>query len=213
MSTSREGPTRSQRDPDLAAAETAMRRAAHRARQRAEQQRGPATPKPVNATLGALPTAADTATHLDPSRPRPPAVDTASKGRGNDDAGTAYVTATIRNPADPDRAWEGLFRVDTGTTDSLVPRPQLEAIGLGPKGRRLYALADGHEITAPITTADIEFMGETVGGTVLFGDADAQPLLGATALASAGIEVDPDTKALHRLPAVRLKPLREPTGG
>ena len=56
-------------------------------------------------------------------------------------------------------------------------------------------------------------MGETVGGTVLFGDADAQPLLGATALASAGIEVDPDTKALHRLPAVRLKRLREPTHG
>ena len=213
MSTSHEGSTRSQRDLDLAAAETAMRRAAHRARQRAEQQRRPAKPRPANITLSVLLTAADTALHRHPSRLQPWSVDAGSKGRRSDEAGTTYVTATIRNPADPDRAWEGLFRVDTGTTDSLVPRPRLQEIGLRPKAHRLYTLADGREITAAITTADIEFMGETVGGTVLFGDADAQPLLGATALASAGIEVDPDTKALHRLPAVRLKRLREPTHG
>ena len=28
--------------------------------------------------------------------------------------GATHVTVTIRNPADPDRAWEGLFRVDPG---------------------------------------------------------------------------------------------------
>ena len=47
------------------------------------------------------------------------------------------------------------------------------------------------EITMEITTADIEFMGEPVGGTILFGDANARPTLGATALASVGIERDP----------------------
>ena len=56
------------------------------------------------------------------------------------------VTVTIRNPADPDKTWEGLFLVDTGTTISLVPRPQLEAIGLKPKGKRIYELANGCEI-------------------------------------------------------------------
>lgn len=59
-----------------------------------------------------------------------------------------------------------------------------------------------------ITTADIEFMGEIVGGTIRFGDAEAGPLLGTTALASVGIEVDPNTQRLKRLPAVRLKSLR-----
>ncbi len=44
--------------------------------------------------------------------------------------GATHVTVTIRNPAEPDRTWEGLFLVDTGVTDSLVPRPYLEAIGL-----------------------------------------------------------------------------------
>ena len=122
--------------------------------------------------------------------------------------GATHVTVTIRNPADPDRAWEGLFLVDTGATDSLVPRPHLEAIGLRPKGHRVYELANGDELKMEITTADIEFMGEIVGGTVLFGEADTEPLLGVTALESVGIEVDPTNQRLKRLPAVRLKTLQ-----
>ena len=122
--------------------------------------------------------------------------------------GATHVTVTIRNPAAPERAWEALFLVDTGATDSLVPRPHLEAIGLKPRGRRVYELADGREITMDVTVAEIEFMGETVGGTVLFGEPDAEPLLGVTALESVGIEVDPVNQRLKRLPAVRLKRLR-----
>ena len=122
--------------------------------------------------------------------------------------GATHVTVTIRNPADPERAWEALFLVDTGATDSLVPRPHLEAIGLKPRGRRVYELADGREIAVDVTVAEIEFMGETVGGTVLFGEPDAEPLLGVTALESVGIEVDPVNQRLKRLPAVRLKQLR-----
>ena len=121
--------------------------------------------------------------------------------------GATHVTVTIRNPADPDRAWEGLFLVDTGATDSLVPRPRLEAVGLEPKGRRSYELADGSEITVDVTTADLEIMGETVGGTILFGEPDAEPLLGVTALESAGMEVDPVNQRLKRLPSIRLKAL------
>ncbi len=64
------------------------------------------------------------------------------------------------------------------------------------------------KIRMDITTADIEFMGEIVGGTILFGEADVEPLLGVTALESVGIEVDPTTQRLKRLPAVRLKSLR-----
>ncbi len=122
--------------------------------------------------------------------------------------GATHVTVTIRNPAEPHKTWEGLFLVDTGATDSLVPRPHLESIGLIPKGQRVYELTDGSEIRMDITTADIEFMGEIVGGTVLFGEANAEPLLGVTALESVGIEVDPLNQRLKRLPAVRLKSLQ-----
>ena len=119
--------------------------------------------------------------------------------------GVTPVTVTIRNPAELGRSWEGLFLVDTGAIDSLVPRPHLEAIGLKPKAQRVYELADGSEIKMDITTGDIEFMGEIVGGTIIFGDADAEPLLGVTALESVGIEVDPRNQRLKRMPATRLK--------
>ena len=119
--------------------------------------------------------------------------------------GVTQVTVLIRNPAEPDRTWEGLFLVDAGAIDSLVPRPQLEAIGLRPKRQRVYGLADGSETRLDITTADIEFMGEIVGGTIVFGAEDAEPLLGVTALESVGIEVDPRNQTLKRLPTTRLK--------
>jgi clan AA aspartic protease len=126
--------------------------------------------------------------------------------------GVTHVTVTIRNPAKPELAWEDLFLVDTGATDSLVPRKHLEALGLQPKGQRVYELADGSELKMDVTTADIEFMGEIVGGTIIFGDSDAEPILGVTALESVGIEVDPRNQRLKRLPAVRLKSLRDQRG-
>ena len=124
--------------------------------------------------------------------------------------GVTHVTVVIRNPADPEKTWEGLFLVDTGAIDCLVPRPHLEAIGLKAKGQRVYGLADGSDLKMDITTGDIEFMGEIVGGTIVFGETNAEPLLGVTALESVGIEVDPRNQTLKRLPSTRLKNL--PTG-
>ena len=122
--------------------------------------------------------------------------------------GATRVTVAIRNPAEPERAWEGIFLVDTGATDCLVPRQRLEAIGIVPEGQRIYSLADGSEIRMDIAVARVEFMGEFVGATVIFGGSDAEPLLGVTALESVGIEVDPRNQTLTRLPATRLRGLR-----
>lgn len=122
--------------------------------------------------------------------------------------GATHVTVAIRNPAEPERVWEGIFLVDTGATDCLVPRERLESIGIVPEGQRIYGLADGSEIRMDIAVARVEFMGEFVGATVIFGDADAEPLLGVTALESVGIEVDPHNQTLTRLPATRLRGIR-----
>ena len=35
--------------------------------------------------------------------------------------GVTQVTVAIRNPGDPEKSWEGLFLVDTGSIDCLVP--------------------------------------------------------------------------------------------
>ena len=119
--------------------------------------------------------------------------------------GATYVDVTIRNPADPQQSWTGKFLVYTGAFDSLVPRVHLEEIGLKPRGRREYVLADGKPVSLDITTAEIEFEGEIVGGTIVYGDEGAEPLLGTTALDSGGFEVNPRNGGLTRLPAVLLK--------
>ena len=85
--------------------------------------------------------------------------------------------------------------------------------GLGLQGASLgdvtagqcLKLADGKSVSLDITTAEIEFKGEVVGGTIVYGDEGAEPLLGVTALESGGFEVDPRNEELKRLPAVLLK--------
>ena len=119
--------------------------------------------------------------------------------------GTTHVHVTIRNPADLSRSWEGRFLVDTGATESVVPGAALSGIGVLPRTRREYELADGRRQTFGTATAELEVMGEIVGRTVVFGPDDAEPLLGCTALESAGLEVDPRNQTLKRLPAIPLK--------
>ena len=162
----------------------------------------------------ALLAGAEAALHRAARRAQRRARDTAARmpnRNEKDDMEALHVAATIRNPADPSRSWEAAFRIDEAAIDSVVPAPRLESMGLRPRGRRVYELPDGREKVVQIATAEIEFMGEIVGATVLFGDVETEPALGATALASAGIEVDPSTRQLRRLPAVRLKTLREST--
>ena len=119
--------------------------------------------------------------------------------------GVTYVDVTVRNLAHRSRAWTGAFLVDTGAIDSLVPRRSLEAIGLKPTGRRSYVTADGREVEMDVTVGELEIMGALSGGVLVFGDEGAEPLLGVTALESAGIEVDPRNQRLKQLPAVRLR--------
>ena len=92
-----------------------------------------------------------------------------------------------------------------------MPRTALKSIGLQPQGKRTYELADGSEIRFDIAVARVEFMGEFVGATILFGEDDTEPLLGVTALESVGIEVDPLNQTLKRLPAVPAQRLPAPT--
>ena len=119
--------------------------------------------------------------------------------------GFIQAIAAIRNPAEPDRVWEGTFLVDTGAIDCLVPRTHLESIGLQPEGRRTYGLADGSAKTMDVAVGRVEMMGELVGATIVFGEDEAEPLLGVTAMESLGIEVDPLNQTLKKRQVVRLR--------
>ncbi len=89
--------------------------------------------------------------------------------------------------------------------DCLAPRQYLEAIGLAPKGARVYGLADGSEVRREIAVAQVELMGEVTAANIVFAEEDAEPLLGLTVLESIGIEVDPHNETLRKLPSTRLR--------
>ena len=95
--------------------------------------------------------------------------------------GAPRVTVTIRNPADPSKSWDGLFLVDTGAANSLVPRSCIEALGIEPEGQRVYETADGREVRMDFARAYIEFMGDLTAGRIVIGEDGVEPLLGVTA--------------------------------
>ena len=119
--------------------------------------------------------------------------------------GLTKVTTRLTSVSDPQKFYEALFLVDTGATDCMAPADELEKLGIPKKGKTAYELADGTVREYPFGLVQIEFMGETTAGRVIFGDPGAEPLLGVTALESVGIMVDLANQTLKRLPAIPLK--------
>ena len=52
-------------------------------------------------------------------------------------------------------------------------------------------------------TADVDFIGEVVGSTIVIVDDGSRQILGITALESVGIEVDPRNQEMKRLQFVQ----------
>jgi clan AA aspartic protease len=119
--------------------------------------------------------------------------------------GLTYVTVSIKPPGSRNDAYEALFLVDAGATDSMAAASELVKIGLQPVGKTVHELADGTLQEYPFGLAQIEFMGEITAGRVIFGPDGVEPILGTTALESVGVTVDPGTRTLKRLPAIPLK--------
>ena len=119
--------------------------------------------------------------------------------------GLTYVTTKLTPASAQGGEFEAQFLVDTGATDSMVPGSELQRIGIAPVGNTAYEMADGTLHRFNFGLARIEFMGEITAGRVIFGPDTCEPILGATALESVGILVDPANKTLKRLPAIPMK--------
>jgi len=87
----------------------------------------------------------------------------------------------------------------------MVPGSELTKLGIRPRGTRVFELADGTKKEFQIGGAELEILGEVAFTGVIFGPDDVEPLLGVTALESAGFEIDPRNHILKKLPATPLK--------
>ncbi|MDZ4657394.1 MAG: hypothetical protein SH868_07415 [Bythopirellula sp.] len=116
-----------------------------------------------------------------------------------------HVTTTIWNLARQGTPYEAEFLVDTGAVDCLVPADALAAAGVKAEGRAVYELANGQPVEYDYGFVRVAFLGEETVSQVIFGPADAEPILGVVALENAGVVVDPVSKTLKRLHAKPLK--------
>lgn len=116
--------------------------------------------------------------------------------------GVTFVNVKVANPADPSRAVEEQFLVDSGAVYSLVPRPQLERIGIEPHSRRSFILANGEQVEREIGSAIFDYQGHRGDSLVIFGEEGDSPLLGATTLEGFGLILDPFRRELKPLPMV-----------
>jgi clan AA aspartic protease len=118
--------------------------------------------------------------------------------------GATYTAVKLRALGVGNGSYEERFLVHTGATDCVAPASALLKIGVQPIGKSKYALANGAEQEFQFGLVEITVMGEVTAGRVVFGPENAEPLLGVTALESAGLTVDPN-QTLNRLPAIPLK--------
>jgi clan AA aspartic protease len=119
------------------------------------------------------------------------------------DVGHIYVDVTVRPMAGSRKKWTGKVLVDTGATDTFLPRSVLHKLGIEPVESRAYELADGRWQQLGIGFGVVQIQDQSAGATLVFAGDDEEPLLGVTVLESTGFMVDPRKERLVPRPPKR----------
>ena len=135
--------------------------------------------------------------------PKPEAVAQLTRILEETPVGMTYVPATVINPAEPDRTWQGRFLVDTGSMSCVVPESALLSIGIIPRAATEVFLFDGSSQRRQVASAEFELLGDSAPSRVIFGEDDEEPIIGLTLLESLGLIVDPFAEQLHRRSVIR----------
>lgn len=81
--------------------------------------------------------------------------------------------------------------VDTGATFTQMPATLLRQLGVRPTQTVRFRLGDGSTIQRPIGETQVRIEGQTVNTVVVFGDDNADALLGVYTLERALLAVEP----------------------
>ena len=87
------------------------------------------------------------------------------------------------------REMEGI--VDTGAAYTTLPARLLRELGVTPKAKRRFLLADGRRVEMEYGEARVTIDDEDVITLIVFGEDEAPVLLGAYTLEGLGLAVDP----------------------
>ncbi len=89
--------------------------------------------------------------------------------------------------------------VDSGAIYSVVPTAVLRRLGIPPRRRETFTLADGSHVRRSVGLAIFELEGREGGSQVIFGAQGDACLLGAVTLEELGLMLDPLKRQLRPL--------------
>ena len=124
--------------------------------------------------------------------------------------GATYANVEVRDLTAKQPPYAARFLVDTGAMECLAPADALRAAGVGVEGQEEYELADGSGVRLDYGFCRIKVIGLETVTKIVFGSAAAEPLLGAIAMESLGVVVDPRSQTLKQLRRKALKAARRP---
>jgi len=94
------------------------------------------------------------------------------------------------------------FLVDSGAVYTLVPEKDWKAIGLWPKRRMTFTLADGTRVERNISEGHISLPQGEGHTPVILGEPGDEPLLGAVTLEILGLVLNPFKRSLEPMRAM-----------
>jgi len=109
--------------------------------------------------------------------------------------GTIYIDGTVTGPTG--KKVTAHFLVDSGTTYTLLPKPEWEQIELQAKRTVAFALADGTEIERRVSEGHIALPQGEAHTPIILGEPGDQPLLGVITLEIIGLVLNPFTRELQ----------------
>ena len=109
--------------------------------------------------------------------------------------GVTYVEGQVKGPSGEPKTVK--FLVDSGVTYSLLPKTVWTAIGLRPKRKLSFTLADGTAIERSISEAHVSFPQGEGHTPVILGEESDEALLGVVTLEILGLVFNPFDRTLQ----------------
>lgn len=109
--------------------------------------------------------------------------------------GLTYVEGTVAGPAGTQQTLE--FFVDSGAVYTLWPETTWRMIGLSPRRRMTFTLADGTHVERDISECYIVLPQGEVHTPVILGEPGDEALLGVVTLEELGLVLNPFQRSLQ----------------
>jgi predicted aspartyl protease len=116
--------------------------------------------------------------------------------------GITRIELEIANVASPRKKQKLEFLFDSGAIYSVVPARVLRGLGIKPREKQEFRLANGDKIVRRKGSALFRYNGRTGVADVIFGEKDDATLLGAFTLETLGLALDPLKRELREMPMI-----------